>query len=179
MADLGLIAAVFRRSSSAGFAPTKPPTLFSGGLGRLSRTLSLALGRLATSRSTGRSTPSPCQGPRARRDRSLSPSQRYLKLLDWTILLTNVPPHHATAQRLLEAYGTRWQIELLFKSFGLRLQTALSTALSPLKIAAYLCRLLPLIAASPHRNWLDHFLYFCRYDSRRRPNFFQKLTALC
>jgi hypothetical protein len=53
----------------------------------------------------------------ARRDRSLRPSERYLKLLDWTILLTNVPAHHATAQQLLEAYGTRWQIELLFKSW--------------------------------------------------------------
>ena len=141
-------------------------------------------------------------------------SERYLKLLDWTILLTNVPAHHATAQQLLEAYGARWQIELLFKSwkshfqigqlprsnpfwvliqisakllaiallqsrFSPRLLTKGAHALSPLKIAAYLCRLLPLIAASPHRNWLEHFLYFCRYDSRRRPNFFRKLAALC
>ena len=151
---------------------------------------------------------------RAQRDRSLRPSQRYLKLLDWTILLTNVPAHHATAQQLLEAYGTRWQIQVLFKSWKSHFQvgqlphskplwvliqisakllaiallqnrfrplgyTQTATVLSPLKISAYLCRLLPLIAASPHRNWLDHFLYFCRYDSRRRPNFFQKLAALC
>ena len=151
---------------------------------------------------------------RAQRDRSLRPSQRYLKLLDWTILLTNVPAQDATAQQLLEAYGARWQIELLFKSwkshfqigqlprsnplwvliqisakllavalvqsrFSPRLQTKVATPLSPLKIAAYLSRLLPLIAASPHRNWFDHFLYFCRYDSRRRLNFFQKLSTLC
>jgi hypothetical protein len=77
---------------------------------------------------------------KARRDRSLRPSERYLQLLDWSIL---------------------------------------GKALSPLKIAAYLCRLLPLITASPHRDWLEHFLYFCRYDSRRRPNFFQKIAALC
>ena len=151
---------------------------------------------------------------KARRDRSLRPSERYLQLLDWSILLTNVPAHHATAQQLLEAYGARWQIELLFKSwkshfqigqlprsnpiwvqiqlatkllaiallqnhFSPRLQTKGGKALSPLKIAAYLCRLLPLITASPHRDWLEHFLYFCRYDSRRRPNFFQKIAALC
>jgi hypothetical protein len=150
----------------------------------------------------------------ARRDRSLRPSKRYLKLLDWTILLTNVPAHHATPQQLLEAYGTRWQIEVLFKSWKSHFQigqlphsnpiwvliqisakllaiallqnrfsplhpTGAATTLSPLKISAYLSRLLPLIAASPDRNWLDHFLYFCRYDSRRRPNFFQKLAALC
>jgi Transposase DDE domain len=152
---------------------------------------------------------------KARRDRSLSPpSQRYLQLLDWSILLTNVPAHHATAQQLLEAYGARWQIELLFKSwkshfqigqlprsnplwvqiqlatkllaiallqnhFNPRLQTKDGKALSPLKIAAYLCRLLPLITTSPHRPWLEHFLYFCRYDSRHRPNFFQKIAGLC
>ena len=151
---------------------------------------------------------------RAQRDRSVRLSERYLKLLDWTILLTNVPAHHATAQQLLEAYGARWQIELLFKSwkshfqigqlphsnplwvliqisakllaiallqsrFSPWLQTKGAPALSPLKIAAYLGRLLPLIAASPHRNWLEHFLYFCRYDSRRRPNFFHKLASLC
>ena len=151
---------------------------------------------------------------RARRDRSLRPSRRYLKLLSWTILLTNVPAQQATAQQLLEAYGARWQIELLFKSwkshfqiaqlprsnpvwvqiqllakllaiallqnrFNPWLQTKDSSHLSPLKIAAYLARLLPLIAASPHQNWFDHFLYFCRYDSRQRTNFFQKLAALC
>ena len=150
----------------------------------------------------------------ARRDRSLRLSERYLKLLDWTILLTNVPAHHATAQQLLEAYGTRWQIEVLFKSWNSHFQVGqlphsnpiwvliqisakllaiallqnrfialgyseTATALRPLKISAYLSRLVPLIAASPDRNWLEHFLYFCRYDSRRRPNFFQRLAALC
>ena len=150
----------------------------------------------------------------ARRDRSRHPSQRYFKLLGWSILLTNVPAQQATAQQLLEAYGARWQIELLFKSwkshfqigrlprsnplwvqiqllakllaiallqnrFSPPLQTKETRHLSPLKIAAYLSRLLPLIAASPQQNWFDHFLYFCRYDSRQRPNFFQKLAALC
>jgi hypothetical protein len=150
----------------------------------------------------------------ARRDAKLSPSERYFKLLDWTILLTNVSAQQASAQQLLEAYGARWQIEVLFKSwkshfqigqlpssnplwvqiqllakllaiallqnrFSPWLQAKDARALSPLKIAAYLSRLLPMIAASPHRNWFDHFLYFCRYDSRRRPNFFQKLAALC
>jgi Transposase DDE domain len=150
----------------------------------------------------------------ARRDRALRPSQRYFKLLGWTILLTNIPAQQASAQQLLEAYGARWQIEILFKSwkshfqigqlprsnplwvqiqllakllaiallqnrFNPWLQTKEARPLSPLKIAAYLSRLLPLIAASPQQNWFDHFLYFCRYDSRQRLNFLQKLTALC
>jgi hypothetical protein len=150
----------------------------------------------------------------AKRDRSLRLTKRYLKLLDWTILLTNVSAHQLSAQQLLEAYCCRWHIEVLFKSWKSHfqlgnlptrnplwvqiqllakllaialLQTTFAPnplvaelqALSPLKIAAYLARLLPLIAASPHRDWLPHFSYFCRYDSRSdRTNFFQKLASL-
>jgi hypothetical protein len=150
----------------------------------------------------------------AKRDRSLRLTKRSLKLLDWTILLTNVTAQQLSAQQLWEAYSTRWQIEVLFKSWKSHfqlgnlptrnplwvqiqllakllaialLQTTFAPnpwgtelqALSPLKIAAYLARLLPLIAASPHRDWLEHLSYFCRYDSRSdRTNFFQKLASL-
>jgi hypothetical protein len=70
-------------------------------------------------------------------------------------------------------------IALLQNHFSPWLQAKDARALSPLKIAAYLSRLLPIVIASPDHNWFDHFLYFCRYDSRRSPNFFQKLAALC
>jgi hypothetical protein len=151
----------------------------------------------------------------ARRDRKLRLTERYLKLLDWTILLTNVTPEQMNAQQLLEAYSCRWQIEVLFKSWKSHFQLGLlprrnpiwvqiqllaklvaiallqsvfapnpfvaeTPALSPLKIAAYLSRLLPLIAASPHRDWFEHFCYYCRYDTRSdRVNFFEKLASLC
>jgi hypothetical protein len=150
----------------------------------------------------------------AKRDSALRLTKRYLKLLDWTILLTNVSAQKLSAQQLLEAYSCRWQIEVLFKSWKsffqlgklptrnpLWVQIQLlakllaialvqttfaplpfnlhSRQLSPLKIADYLARLLPLISASPHRDWLEHFIYFCRYDSRSdRNNFFQKLATL-
>lgn len=150
----------------------------------------------------------------AKKDRSLKLTKRYLKLLGWTILLTNVTAAQLSAQQLWEVYSTRWQIEVLFKSWKSHfqlgqlpsrnplwvqiqllakllaialLQTAFAlqpwgvelNALSPLKIAAYLSRLLPLIAASPHQDWLQHLFYFCRYDSRSdRTNLFQRLAAL-
>ena len=150
----------------------------------------------------------------ARRDRTLPLTKRYLKLLDWTILLTNVTPKQMNAQQLLEAYSCRWQIEVLFKTWKSHFQLGLlprrnplwvqiqllakllaialvqttfaptpfslhSRQLSPLKIADYLARLLPLISASPLRDWLEHFIYFCRYDSRSdRNNFFQQLATL-
>jgi hypothetical protein len=148
----------------------------------------------------------------ARRDNALRLRQRYLKLLDWIVLLTNIPEARLTAQQVLEFYNCRWQIEVLFKRWKSHFQIGrLPTSnplqvhihilakllaiallqnlfppnllacqgqlLSPLKIAAYFSVLLPLIAASPHQNWFDHF---CRYDSRHdRPNFLQKLSSLC
>ena len=151
----------------------------------------------------------------ARRDRKLRLTKRYLKLLDWTILLTNVTPEQMNAQQLLEAYSCRWQIEVLFKTWKSHFQLGLlprrnplwvqiqllakllaiallqsifapnpffaeTPALSPLKIAAYLSRLLPLITASPQRDWFEHFCYYCRYDTRSdRVNFFEKLASLC
>jgi hypothetical protein len=131
----------------------------------------------------------------ARRDRALRLTKRYLKLLDWTILLTNVTPSQLSAQQPLEAYSCRWQIEVLFKTWKSHFQlgrlpscnplwvqiqllvkllaiallqstfapnpfVAELRALSPLKIAAYFSRLLPLITASPHRDWFEHFLIF-------------------
>jgi hypothetical protein len=81
------------------------------------------------------------------------------------------------------------QIQLLVKLLTIALlQSTLAPnpfvaelrALSPLKIAAYFSRLLPLITASPHLDWFEHFSYFCRYDSRSdRVNFFEKLSSLC
>ena len=151
----------------------------------------------------------------ARRDSALRLTKRYLQLLDWTILLTNVTADQLSAQQLLEAYSCRWQIEVMFKSWKSHFQLRLLPTrnpfwvqiqllakllaiallqstfapnpfvaelrdLSPLKIAAYLSRLLPLIVASPHRDWFKHFYYFCCYDSRSdRANFFEKLASLC
>jgi Transposase DDE domain len=150
----------------------------------------------------------------AKRDRHLHLTKRYLKLLDWTILLTNVSAEQLSDQQLLEVYGCRWQIEVLFKSWKshfklgqlppsgpMQVQIQLlakllaltliqntfhpgwlaghQRPLSLLKIASYFSRLLPLIITSPHQDWLEHFLYFCRYDSRSdRSNFFQRLASL-
>jgi len=70
----------------------------------------------------------------ARRDRALRLSKAYLKLLDWTILLTNVTPEQLTAQQLLEAYACRWQIEVLFKSWKSHFQLGRLPTSSPRQV---------------------------------------------
>jgi hypothetical protein len=120
----------------------------------------------------------------ARRDHTLRLTERYLKLLDWTILLTNVAPAQLT-QPSAHLQSSTVPNTAPGKALGDYLApehlcplVSVRRPLSPLKIAAYFSRLLPLIAASPHQNWFEHFSYFCRYDSRlNRPNFFEKLSS--
>jgi len=92
--------------------------------------------------------------------------------------------------RRLPRHNPLWvQIQLLAKLLAIVLLKSIfapnpfvaeTRTLSPLKIAAYLSRLLPLITASPHRDWFEHFCYYCRYDTRSdRVNFFEKLASLC
>ena len=42
-------------------------------------------------------------------------SDKYLTLLEWSIFITNVPQTHLTLPQVIQLYGIRWQIELLFK----------------------------------------------------------------
>ncbi|HTD13960.1 MAG TPA: transposase [Chthoniobacterales bacterium] len=58
----------------------------------------------------------------AKRDRRLRLTRRYLKLQDWTLLLTNVEQKIWSAQQVLEAYQCRWQIEVLFKAWKTHFQ---------------------------------------------------------
>ena len=49
----------------------------------------------------------------AKRGQTLT--QEYLSLLDWTLLLTNVPATLLSLQQVACLYRVRWQIELIFK----------------------------------------------------------------
>jgi hypothetical protein len=44
-----------------------------------------------------------------------TPSEERLAWCDWTILVTNVPPHLLTPEEAVVMYRARWQVELLFK----------------------------------------------------------------
>lgn len=44
-----------------------------------------------------------------------TPSQDYLKLLDWAFFITNLPPQRLHPEHVAQLYRIRWQIELVFK----------------------------------------------------------------
>lgn len=41
----------------------------------------------------------------------------YYKMLEWHIVVTNVPPHIWTAKQVAKAYQVRWHIEIIFKAW--------------------------------------------------------------
>lgn len=54
---------------------------------------------------------------KAARKRGHTPSQAHLTLLAWNLFLTNVPRTVWTPTTVCKAYGLRWQVELVFKSW--------------------------------------------------------------
>lgn len=48
-------------------------------------------------------------------------SKEYMELLSWTIFVTNVDEQTWTAQQVLQAYGFRWRIEMVFKCWKSKL----------------------------------------------------------
>lgn len=44
------------------------------------------------------------------------PSERYLQLQDWTILVTNLPETEVANEKIFQWYLMRWRIELIFKA---------------------------------------------------------------
>jgi len=53
---------------------------------------------------------------RAKRDKRLNRSERYFKLLGWSILLTSLKKAEWSPRELLALYGLRWRIESFFKA---------------------------------------------------------------
>lgn len=55
---------------------------------------------------------------RARQDakrKGVNHTKRYMKLLGWTLMVTNVPQSSATIEQLCELYAMRWRVEMFFK----------------------------------------------------------------
>ena len=67
-------------------------------------------------------------------------SKAYLELQNWTLFLTNVPVAVLSARQVMELYGQRWQIEIIFKGwkshFHLEAVSSATTA-ALLEVAIY------------------------------------------
>lgn len=67
-------------------------------------------------------------------------SQEYLALQNWTVFVTNVSVEVLSAQQVMELYGQRWQIEIIFKGWKSHFNleaVASSTTAELLEVAIY------------------------------------------
>lgn len=54
---------------------------------------------------------------RADRNKKTNHSEAYYDLLEWSIFVTNVPPEMLTVFEVIQIYGLRWFIEVIFKAW--------------------------------------------------------------
>lgn len=80
------------------------------------------------------------------RNRRLNPSPAYMENLAWTILITNVDTEVWTPKQMLQVYGFRWRIEIVFKAwkshFNFERLFSTKNSLTPPRAMITLCLLL-------------------------------------
>jgi len=101
-----------------------------------------------------------------------TPSQEYLELCDWTLLVTNVPANWLPTEMVYPLYRLRWQIELLFKQLKSVLQIHQSNTGRESRLRCELYGKL-LVAVLVHR--IHAFLQGDLWNSQRREVSFDKL----
>jgi hypothetical protein len=74
----------------------------------------------------------------------------YLQLLEWDILVTNLPAEVYTPALIFEFYGIRWQIELVFKTWKSQLKIAKIGNWRPERV---LCQLYAILIACVLCHW--------------------------
>lgn len=108
------------------------------------------------------------------RDKRLNHSQEYYKLLGYSIFITNIPNDLCKPEEILELYGLRWRIEIIFKSW---------------KSCFSLERLIPSRCKNPQRIYsliylmllyilIFQVLWFNAYKTKLEKHMFLKLSLI-
>lgn len=110
--------------------------------------------------------------------RGHKPSAALLELMDWTIFITNIPSTKASFAEILEIYGLRWRIEVIFKAWKSHLKFDVVHRVSARQLRVLLkARLLVIAAASNLYRKFESVLwrkYQCRLSLLKFMNY---LTA--
>ena len=104
------------------------------------------------------------------RNQDTNHSKEYYEHLKWNIFLTNVPTQTWTAQQILQVYGLRWRIEILFKvwksNFGLRTILERSKIQSPNHLYIFLYLFLAYVTLV-HLGFYHYFLFMIYQQYRK------------
>ena len=95
-----------------------------------------------------------------------TPSARQLQMCDWTLLITNIDKSVLSDQQVLDTYGLRWQIELVFKQLKSVLNIDKSNTKSPnrLKCEVYGKMILAIIIHRTHAVCNGQLWKMCRRE---------------
>jgi hypothetical protein len=85
------------------------------------------------------------------RDKGRTYSKRFMALLDWSFLMTNVPAHRLNFDQVFALYRVRWHIELLFKLWKSQAKMA---AVGQMRLERILCQLYARLIALVLFQWL-------------------------
>ena len=82
---------------------------------------------------------------------SRTPTERSLELCGWTLLITNAPADKISLEEAFVLYGSRWQVELIFKLWKQHMKIDQSVSKNPWRI---LCELYIKLMAALVQHWI-------------------------
>jgi len=95
-----------------------------------------------------------------------NPHDELLKLMAWTIFVTNIPPSEADFNQVLKIYRCRWRIEVIFKTWKSHLQFAKVHNVSYFQLQVLLTARLIMIVLCTHQIYVPYSLKICHEYNR-------------
>jgi hypothetical protein len=95
-----------------------------------------------------------------------NPQDELLKLMAWTIFVTNIPPSEADFNQVLKIYRFRWRIEIIFKTWKSHLQFAKVHNVSYFQLQVLLTARLIMIVLCTHHIYVPYYLKICHEYNR-------------
>jgi hypothetical protein len=95
-----------------------------------------------------------------------NPPAELLKLMAWTIFVTNIPPAEADFNQLLKIYRCRWHIEIIFKTWKSHLHFAKVHNVSYSQLQVLLTARLIMIVLCTHHLFVPYYFKISREYNR-------------
>jgi hypothetical protein len=85
-----------------------------------------------------------------------NPPKELLKLMAWTLFITNIPPSEADFEQILKLYRFRWQIEIIFKTWKSYMHLAKVHNVSYVQLQVLLTARFIMIVICTHNLYLPY-----------------------
>ena len=104
---------------------------------------------------------------KAKRDCRNNPSKHHLALLGWNIFITNVTPDRLDVEQLVQLYGCRWRIEIIFKSWKSHFNLEHVPTASVIRVLSYIYAMLIFITIFQTYIYINLYNKMYRNDNNQ------------